>query len=143
MLRPAGVTVTSATEAEPLDAAGRLFAEAFELPVELFAPLYDPAFVGRVRAEVILVLDGDEPVSTAIAWPGGHDAGIFSVGTPDRFRGRGFGAVATSAAVQAGFDVGASRAFLQASAMGEGIYRRLGFREVSRYLFLGRRESDR
>jgi len=139
---PAGVTVTSATEAEQLDAAGRLFAEAFELPIELFAPLYDPAYVGRVDAQVFLVLDRDDPVSTAISWPVGDDTGIFSVATPERFRGHGFGAVATSAAIRAGFDVGSPRAFLQASAMGEGIYRQLGFREVSRYLFLGRGDAD-
>ncbi len=56
-------------------------------------------------------------------------------------RGRGFGAAATSAAVTAGFDAGAGSAFLQASAIGEGIYRRLGFEEVARYVFLGRADD--
>ena len=134
---PAGVNVTFPTDAGALDGAGRLFAEAFDLPPELFAPLYRPSYLERVDPRIVLVLDRTEPVSTAIAWPVDGAVGIFSVATPPRQRGRGFGAIATSAAVQAGFDVGASRAFLQASVMGEGIYRRLGFREVSRYLFLG------
>lgn len=136
-----GVRVSLATEAEPLRSAGRVFAEAFGLPEALFARLYEPTYVAGVDGSVILVLDDDEPVSTAIAWPVGDDVGIFSVATPERFRGRGFGAVATSAAIGVGFDAGASRAFLQSSAMGEGVYRRLGFREVCRYLFLGPSED--
>jgi hypothetical protein len=140
---PRGVDVAFPTDASALEAAGRLFAEAFDLPPALFAPLYEPADLRRVDLRIALVLDGTEPVSTAIAWPVGDAVGIFSVATPPRLRGRGFGAIATSAAVQAGFDGGATRAFLQASAMGEGIYRRLGFREVSRYLFLGPRGDGR
>jgi ribosomal protein S18 acetylase RimI-like enzyme len=138
----AGVEVTFPAEARPLEIAGGLFAEAFDVPVELFAALYEPGYVGRVDVRVALVADREEPVSTAIAWSVGDDVGIFNVATPPRFRGRRYGALATSAAIEAGFALGASRAFLQASAVAEGIYRRLGFREVSRYLFLGPRGDD-
>jgi predicted GNAT family acetyltransferase len=81
-------------------------------------------------------------VSTAIGWHGGDALGVFCVATPARFRGRGYAGLATSAAVAAGFEDGATFAFLQSSALGEPVYRRLGFRQVSTYRFLTRRPAD-
>jgi ribosomal protein S18 acetylase RimI-like enzyme len=82
------------------------------------------AFVAR--------LDG-VPIGTAMCLVSHGVAGIYWVGTVPEARRRGIGEACTRAATNAGFDAGARFAALQASAMGEPIYRRMGFREVTRY----------
>ena len=82
------------------------------------------AFVGyvdRVPAAGALAFT-DEGV-TRIAW----------VGTVPRHRRRGLGGLVTQAAARAGFELGARCAVLEASPMGESVYRAMGFREVTRY----------
>jgi GNAT superfamily N-acetyltransferase len=63
-------------------------------------------------------------------------AGIYWVGTTEEARGRGLARALTAAAVNAGFDMGAEIASLQASPMGEPVYRRLGFETVFDYRLL-------
>lgn len=63
-------------------------------------------------------------------------AGIYWVGTTPDARGRGLAELCTRAAGNAGFDLGARIAALQASVMGEPIYRRMGYFEVTRYPYL-------
>ncbi len=65
-------------------------------------------------------------------------AGIYWVGTTPEQRGKGLGEACTRAAIDAGFARGAQIANLQASVMGEPIYRRMGFVEITRYQALVR-----
>ena len=60
-------------------------------------------------------------------------AGIYWVGTHPDARGKGLAELCTRAAGNAGFDLGARIAGLQASVMGEPVYRRMGYVEVTRY----------
>jgi ribosomal protein S18 acetylase RimI-like enzyme len=60
-------------------------------------------------------------------------AGVYWVGTTPAARGRGLAELCTRAASNAGFDLGARIAALQASVMGEPIYRRMGYVTVTRY----------
>jgi ribosomal protein S18 acetylase RimI-like enzyme len=60
-------------------------------------------------------------------------AGIYWVGTIPTARGRGLAEACTRAAGNAGFDLGARVAALQASEMGEPVYRRMGYVELTRY----------
>lgn len=59
--------------------------------------------------------------------------GIYMVGTLPEARRRGFGEAVTAAATNSLFDDGASAVVLQASAMGEPIYERMGFRTFTTY----------
>jgi ribosomal protein S18 acetylase RimI-like enzyme len=63
-------------------------------------------------------------------------AGIYWVGTTPEARGKGLAELCTRAAGNAGFDRGACIAALQASPMGEPVYKRMGYVEVSRYPYL-------
>ena len=56
------------------------------------------------------------------------------VGTVPDARGHGLGGMVTQACAHAAFAQGVNAVFLQASAMGEPVYRRLGFREITRYM---------
>jgi predicted GNAT family acetyltransferase len=63
-------------------------------------------------------------------------AGVYWVGTTPDARGRGLAELCTRAAGNAGFDLGGRIASLQASPMGEPVYRRMGYVEVTRYPYL-------
>jgi predicted GNAT family acetyltransferase len=59
--------------------------------------------------------------------------GVYWVGTVPAARSRGLAAAVTRAVGNLAFDAGARVVVLQASVMGEPVYRRLGYVEVTRY----------
>jgi ribosomal protein S18 acetylase RimI-like enzyme len=73
------------------------------------------------------------PVAAAMTLVSHGVAGIYWVGTTPEARGRGLAESCTRLATNIGFDMGARAAALQASVMGEPIYRRMGYREITRY----------
>lgn len=79
----------------------------------------------------IASLDG-EPVAAAALFSGAGVAGIYNVCTVPEARGRGLGTAVTAVALDAAAADGLDLAVLGASDMGYSVYRRLGFREVSR-----------
>ena len=79
----------------------------------------------------IAYLDG-QPVSTAMAIMTELVAGIYWVSTTPQARGLGLSTICTSLAGNAGFKRGAQVATLQASPMGESVYRRIGYRSIDR-----------
>jgi ribosomal protein S18 acetylase RimI-like enzyme len=79
----------------------------------------------------IAYLDG-EPVAAAALFVGAGVAGIYNVCTVPEARGRGIGSAVTAVAIDAAVADGHDLAVLGASDMGFPVYRRLGFREVSR-----------
>lgn len=98
-----------------------------------------PALVGTLDVlcaphvvAVVAVLDGAVAAGAMVIVTHGV-AGVYWVGTMPAARGRGLAELCTRAAGNAGFDLGARIAALQASVMGEPIYRRMGYVEVTRY----------
>ncbi len=80
----------------------------------------------------IAYLDG-EPVSIAMTIVSHGVAGIYWVGSLEQARGKGLGRAVTVAATNAGFDLGADLASLQASPMGKPIYEALGYETAFDY----------
>jgi GNAT superfamily N-acetyltransferase len=76
----------------------------------------------------------DEPACCSLLLITGDWAGIYWVGSLERYRRRGFGAAVTAHAVNAGLAAGCRSATLQASKLGEPVYRGLGFTTVRQYL---------
>lgn len=83
-------------------------------------------------AVVVATVDG-EPAGAAMALLSHGVAGVYFVGTLESARGLGLGDLVTRAVTNRAFDEGARAVTLQASPMGEGIYRRMGYRELYRY----------
>ena len=73
------------------------------------------------------------PLSAAMVILSHGVAGVYWVGTRPEARGMGLAELCTRAATNAGFDLGGRLVTLQASVMGEPIYRRMGYVEVTRY----------
>ena len=75
----------------------------------------------------------DQPASATMVLVVGSVAGIDWVATRHEYRGRGLGEAVTRASVNAGFELGARIAALQAEPKAESLYRRVGFASVSSY----------
>lgn len=118
------------------EVAGAAYA-SLGFPPELFAAyrgsrglLEDPdaaAFIARI---------GGEPVAVAMTIATHGIAGVYWVGTIEAARGGGLGRAVTAAATNAGLELGAEAASLQASHMGLPIYEAMGFEAVHEYRLL-------
>jgi ribosomal protein S18 acetylase RimI-like enzyme len=97
----------------------------FEGPAALAAP--------HVHA-ALAYLDG-EAVGAALILLSHGIAGVYWVGCREHARGRGIAEAVTRHVTNLGFDLGAANVQLQASHMGEPIYRRMGYEELERREF--------
>jgi GNAT superfamily N-acetyltransferase len=136
---PAGAELRRVATAE--DAAGfwQVAASAYlsnGFPPEVFAyyDSHEGLWTDNVAAFLAHV-DG-QPASIAMTIVTEGIAGIYWVGTTEEARGRGLAKTLTATAVNAGFDMGAEIASLQASPMGEPIYRTMGFERIFDYRLL-------
>ena len=73
---------------------------------------------------------GAEPVACAMTLVSHRVAGVFYVATVEHARRRGLGDALTRMAAGTGFEMGADAAWLGASEMGAGVYRRIGFEDL-------------
>jgi hypothetical protein len=74
-----------------------------------------------------------EPAGAAMAMLSHGIGGIYWVGTTKKARGMGLGEYCTREVGNAAFDMGARKVVLQASKFGEPVYRKIGYREITRY----------
>ena len=81
---------------------------------------------------VVAFLDG-RAVATAQVLVGRGAAGVYYVGVLPEARGRGLAELVTHAVTQVGFGLGAELGVLQATPMGEPVYRRMGFEQFQTY----------
>jgi GNAT superfamily N-acetyltransferase len=126
------VDTTGLPEAEGVAEAG------FGVTEGLLAPFYAPGIAAFPGIACYVARAGGRAVSTAIGFTFGDLVCVYAVATPAEYRGRGYGGAVTARAVLDGFANGAELALLAASPMGEPVYRRLGFREVLRYVLFRR-----
>lgn len=80
----------------------------------------------------VVYLNG-EPSATAHALLSHGIAGIYWVGSIKKARGMGLAGYCTREVGNAAFALGARKVILQASKFGEPVYRKMGYREITRY----------
>lgn len=102
-------------------------------PPEVFAGYRNHAGLLAENVVAFLALLDGEPVSIAMTIVSHGVAGIYWVGSLDQARGKGLGRAVTVAATNAGFELGAETASLQASPMGKPIYLKLGYERAFDY----------
>jgi GNAT superfamily N-acetyltransferase len=95
-----------------------------DIPRRLAAEPVPLRWIGRVDGSV---------VATSRLNIGAAVAGLYAISTLAAFRGRGYGRAMTIAALRAAASIGFRIGVLQASDLGYGIYRRLGFRDLFTY----------
>jgi GNAT superfamily N-acetyltransferase len=105
-------------------------------PPEVFAFYESHDGLSTGNAAAFLARIDDRPAGIAMTIVSHGVAGIYWVGCTEEARGRGLGTTMTATAVNAGFDLGAEAASLQASPMGESLYRRMGFETIYDYRLL-------
>lgn len=128
--------IASATEAgEYWQVAAAAYA-SLGFPPEIFA-FYErhDGLLANNTATFLAHLDG-RPAAIAMTIVTRGIAGIYWVGAIEEARGRGLGWTLTATAVNAGFDLGAEVASLQASSMGKPVYERMGFETIFDYRLL-------
>jgi GNAT superfamily N-acetyltransferase len=134
---PEGVTIDRVGGPADLAHFARINGEAYTvygMPAEASASHFDgPRALASPNAYAVLArLDG-EPVGATLLHESHGIAGVYWVATLEPARGRGIAAALVRHVTNIGFDRGAANVQLQASTMGEPIYRRLGYDELYRY----------
>jgi ribosomal protein S18 acetylase RimI-like enzyme len=96
----------------------------------------------RPYIRVQVAYEAERPVGAAMLLFSHGIAGVYWVGTLSDARGRGHATRLMCSVSNCAFDFGARCVILQATPFGEPIYRKLGYREFTRYpWFLASRES--
>lgn len=126
----------SAGEAEDYWRVATASYSSLGFPPEVFRYYEDHAGLVADNAVALLAYLDGRPVSIAMTILSHGVAGIYWVGSLEEARGRGLGRAVTAAAVNAGFDLGAELASLQASPMGESLYAAMGFETIFSYRLL-------
>ncbi len=104
------------------------YVRTFDLPPGLLAGA-DPAEFNLAVAR----LDGRD-AAAVLAYDHEGDCGIYNLGTHEWARRRGLGAALTLLALHRARERGCTTASLQSTAMAEGVYASLGFRDLGLHL---------
>jgi GNAT superfamily N-acetyltransferase len=115
----------------------------YGMPAGVHADLFDrpDAVLDDPGVHLVVAWRGPDPVAAALVYESDGVASVQWVGTMPHERGRGLGALVTAWTTNVAFDRGASSCTLQASPMGEPVYRRLGYEPIYRYEDLVRWQS--
>lgn len=136
---PAGVELRRVASAEDAEEYWKVAADAYTsigFPPEVFAFYENHEGLSSDGVATFLShLDG-RPAGIAMTIVSHGVAGIYWVGCTEEARGRGLGWTMTATAVNAGIEMGAETASLQASPMGESLYRQMGFETIFSYRLL-------
>lgn len=134
---PQGLEIREVRDAADLASFADLLAESGDQRAETIVEFFDRASgsvlaavveeTAEWRTRLLLGLVRGVPVCTAQVVCAAGIAGIYNVVTGEGHRRRGLGAALTLAAMRAGYEAGCRTAVLEASPMGEPVYRRLGF----------------
>ncbi len=143
---PPNVEIRRVTSVEDVAAFADLNGEAYStygMPPAVVQHSFDaPERFLAPHVHAVIAWIGPDAAAGALTYLSHGIAGVYWVGTRDRFRKQGLAKSVTLAVTNAGFDLGARANTLQASVMGEPIYRRMGYEEVYRYRGYVRMRSE-
>jgi hypothetical protein len=107
----------------------------YGMPLEVIPELFDraEAVVGDPSAHIVVARREGRAVATGMSFESDGVASIQWVGTVPDARTAGLGAWVTTQATNLAFERGASSCTLQASPMGEPVYRTLGYETIYHY----------
>lgn len=133
---PRGVTIDLLKGPADVTDFARISGEAYTVygaPADATASHFNGpnALAGPNVQAALARLDG-EPVGAALILMSHGIAGVYWVAVAEAARGRGIAFAITQFLTNRAFDLGAANVQLQASTMGEPVYRRMGYEELHR-----------
>jgi GNAT superfamily N-acetyltransferase len=136
---PAGAELRRLSREDEVDHYWQVAASSYTslgFPPEVFGYYTDRAGLLADNVAAFVAYLDEKPVSIAMTIVSHGVAGVYWVGTLETARGKGLGWATTAAATNAGFELGAELASLQASPMGEPVYRAMGYEAIFDYRLL-------
>jgi ribosomal protein S18 acetylase RimI-like enzyme len=134
---PGGVRLQQVTSETMVQDFAEVAARSFTtlgLPEEVGRSVFsEPRALLAPHLYLVVAYLEDKPASCALALLSHGISGIYYVGTIEAARGMGLAEHCTRAAGNAAFKLGARCVVLQASVYGEPVYRRMGYKEFTRY----------
>jgi hypothetical protein len=121
------LTIKKVSTAEELAHFQEVAEKSYSLPPGVGSFAINDRILRLPDVEMFIGYTGDEPASISMLFQTGPVAGIYWVGTLEKFRNRGFGKEITAAPLVAGKNRGCSFASLQASDLGKPVYEKMGF----------------
>jgi ribosomal protein S18 acetylase RimI-like enzyme len=100
-----------------------------------FSMFHTPERILRPHCSFIVAYYNEKPASCAMLLYSHAIAGIYWVGTSREDRGKALASACVASVVNEALNRGIPYVVLQASKFGEPVYRRLGFTEITRYLW--------
>ncbi len=135
---PPGITVRTIETERDVEGFAHVMGAAYAtygMPEGVTPALFPnrATLVAPHMAAFLAFLEDGTPAAGAMTIVSHGVAGIYWVGTIPEARGLGLAELCTRVAGNAGFELGGRIISLQASVMGEPIYRRMGYVEITRY----------
>lgn len=125
------------TDAPGMDAFATVSGSAYSTygmdPESVRRSIADLGAFTEPHVQSVVAHVGGEAVAAAQAVLSHGIGGVFWVGTVEAARGKGLGDAVTRAVTNRAFERGARAVTLEASSMGEPIYRRMGYETIHRY----------
>ncbi len=135
---PAGVSLVEVKDdPDEIEACVRVTEVANEMPDETTPPMLRAIarLPARDHIRAFMATADGEPAASAVLLEWAGVAGLYNVGTLPAFRGRGLGTFVSLSALEAGRADGYRFGVLQATAVGERLYRSIGFEARCRFTF--------
>lgn len=131
---PSGYTLKKVESLKGISDYAKVTKDAFSKEDDVLSVMYGHIgiLMGDNISAFVLYKDG-EPVAASTTIYSDGVAGIYYLGTIEGHRGHGIGSYMTSVSTNAGFDMGADTVILQASLVGEPIYKKLGYEVITHY----------
>jgi ribosomal protein S18 acetylase RimI-like enzyme len=139
---PDGIELRPVAGADDAEDYARVAEHAFDLAPDLARAIFaGPEGLLAPHVAAFVARSAGVPVASALTLQAEGVAGIYYVGTVPEARGRGLGELCTRAVTAAAFDRGARSVVLQASIMGEPLYRKMGYDLLGYYRWYRRPEK--
>ena len=106
----------------------------FEIPVAISHQVYTPARAWKGAYQGFVGFRNGRPISIVATVASAEVIGIYSLGTHPDCRGQGYGEATMRAAVaETNRKTGFERVILQSTEAGYPLYKRMGFRDATRF----------